>query len=208
MKMDDSQRTHANRRVVTRLAVVVLAMFGFGFALVPLYDVFCQVTGLNGKTGRIELEQALGDNVDTGRMVTVEFLATVNSELPWEFRPLVKKVRVHPGAITEVKYYARNLTADSITGQAVPSLAPGQAARYFNKTECFCFTRQTLGPRETRDMPLRFVVDPDLPAEVRTVSLSYTFYQAGNGAVGTNTQAGVLEELHDAAPGASPGSRL
>ncbi len=195
--MDASQRSRANRRVVTRLAVVVLAMFGFGFALVPLYDVFCQVTGLNGKTGRIELEQALSEKVDAERTVTVEFLATVNSELPWEFRPTVKKVKVHPGAVTEVKYYARNLTGNSITGQAVPSLAPGLAARYFNKTECFCFTQQTLGPREGRDMPLRFVVDPDLPAEVKTLSLSYTFYQAGNIAAGTNQQAGVLEELHD-----------
>jgi cytochrome c oxidase assembly protein subunit 11 len=206
--MDDSRRTHANRRVVTRLAVVVLGMFGFGFALVPLYDVFCQVTGLNGKTGRIELEQALSEKVDTERMVTVEFLATVNSELPWEFRPLVKKVRVHPGAVTEVSYHARNLNDHSVTGQAVPSLAPGLAARYFNKTECFCFTRQTLGPREARDMPLRFVVDPDLPAEIRTVSLSYTFYQAGNGEVVNNRQAGVLEELQDAAPGTSQESRL
>jgi cytochrome c oxidase assembly protein subunit 11 len=193
--MDDSSRAHANRRVVTRLAVVVLGMFGFGFALVPLYDVFCQVTGLNGKTGRIELEQALSDNVDTGRMVTVEFLATVNSELPWEFRPVVKKIRVHPGEVTEVSYHARNLNDHSVTGQAVPSLAPGLAAKYFNKTECFCFTRQTLGPREARDMPLRFVVDPDLPVDIRTVSLSYTFYQAVDGEGETNRQAGVLEQL-------------
>jgi len=206
--MDDAQRSHANRRVVTRLAVVVLAMFGFGFALVPLYDVFCQVTGLNGKTGRIELEQALSEKVDAGRTVTVEFLATVNSELPWEFRPAVKKVRVHPGAVTEVKYHARNLTENSVTGQAVPSLAPGQAARYFNKTECFCFTQQTLGPREGRDMPLRFVVDPDLPAEVKTLSLSYTFYQAGNIAAGTNQQAGVLEEWHDENQRTARGKRL
>ncbi len=208
--MNHAQRSHANRRVVTRLAVVVLGMFGFGFALVPLYDVFCQVTGLNGKTGRIGLEQALGEKVDIERMVTVEFLATVNSELPWEFRPVVKKVRVHPGAVTEVKYHARNLTGDFVTGQAVPSLAPGQAARYFNKTECFCFTRQTLGPRETRDMPLRFVVDPDLPAEIRTVSLSYTFYRTGNGGAGTNRQADALEELQGAAPGGGggQGSRL
>ena len=193
--MDDARRAHANRRVVTRLALVVLGMFGFGFALVPLYDVFCQVTGLNGKTGRIELEQALSDNVDTGRMVTVEFLASVNSELPWEFRPVVKRISVHPGEVTEVRYQARNLDAHSVTGQAVPSLAPGLAAKYFNKTECFCFTRQTLGPHEARDMPLRFVVDPDLPADIRTVSLSYTFYQAGDGDVGTNRQAGTLEEL-------------
>ncbi len=174
--MESRDLSTANRRIVTRLAVVVLAMFGFGFALVPLYDVFCQVTGINGKTGRIAVEEALTRKVDENRLVTVEFLATVNSDLPWDFRPLVRKVQVHPGEITEVKYYAGNRTGAAITGQAVPSLAPGLAAKYFNKTECFCFTRQTLGPNEGRDMPLRFVVDPDLPEDVRTVSLSYTFY--------------------------------
>ena len=199
--MHNTQRSHANRRIVTRLAVVVVAMFGFGFALVPLYDVFCKVTGLNGKTGRIELEQALSEKVDEQRLVTVEFLATVNSDLPWEFRPDVKKVRVHPGAVNEVRYFARNLTDAEVTGQAVPSLAPGLAAKYFNKTECFCFTQQTLGPREAREMPIRFVVDPDLPADVKTVSLSYTFYQVGNNAAGAGRQIGTIEELHDTAPG-------
>lgn len=198
--MDGTRRSLANRRIVTRLALVVVAMFGFGFALVPLYDVFCKVTGLNGKTGRIELEKALSEKVDEQRLVTVEFLATVSSDLPWEFRPVLRKVKVHPGAVTEVKYFARNLTGDTITGQAVPSLAPGLAARYFNKTECFCFTRQTLNPREAREMPLRFVVDPDLPAEIKTVSLSYTFYQSGNKATGARRQIGEIEELHGPAP--------
>jgi cytochrome c oxidase assembly protein subunit 11 len=133
--MESSDLSSANKRVVKRLAFVVLAMFGFGFALVPLYDVFC------------------------------------------EFRPMTRKVKVHPGEITQVKYLARNRTGHTTAGQAVPSLAPGLAARYFNKTECFCFTRQTLGPDESREMPLRFVVDPGLPEEVRTVSLSYTFFQ-------------------------------
>jgi cytochrome c oxidase assembly protein subunit 11 len=199
--MESTQRSLANRRLVTRLVVVVVVMFGFGFALVPLYDVFCKVTGLNGKTGRIELEKALSERVDAQRLVTVEFLATVSSELPWEFGPVVKKIKVHPGAVTEVKYFARNLTDSAITGQAVPSLAPGVAARYFNKTECFCFTQQTLGPREARKMPIRFVVDPDLPADVKTVSLSYTFYQAGTSAAGGGRQVGTIEELHDAPPG-------
>ena len=198
--MDSIQRSRANRRLVIRLAVVVVVMFGFGFALVPLYDVFCKVTGLNGKTGRIELEKALSEKVDEQRLVTVEFLATVSSDLPWEFGPVIKKVKVHPGAVTEVKYFARSLTDSAITGQAVPSLAPGLAAKYFNKTECFCFTRQTLGPREAREMPLRFVVDPDLPVNVKTVSLSYTFYQAGNNATGASRQVGTIEELHEAAP--------
>ena len=195
--MGSGDLSAANRRVVRRLAVVVLAMFGFGFALVPLYDVFCDVTGINGKTGRIAAEEALSRQVDEQRLVTVEFVATVNSDLPWEFRPLVRKIQVHPGEIREVNYFAQNRTNRTVAGQAIPSLAPGVAAKYFNKTECFCFTRQTLGPGEGRDMPLRFVVDPDLPAEVRTVSLSYTFYPAqGAAPAGTVSQeSGKLDSI-------------
>jgi cytochrome c oxidase assembly protein subunit 11 len=192
--MDSVDQSSANRRVVKRLAVVVVAMFGFGFALVPIYDVFCDITGINGKTGRIELEEALSQTVDAERMVTVEFLSSVNSDLPWDFKPTVKRVRVHPGEVTEVTYTARNLTGDPVAGQAVPSLAPGLAAKYFNKTECFCFTRQTLGPNEEKLMPLRFVVDPNLPEEIGTVSLSYTFYQARDGEPAVK-QAGTLESL-------------
>jgi len=176
--MKASDRKQANQRVVKRLGIAAVLMFGFGFAMVPLYDVFCDITGINGKTGRIEQEEALSQRVDEDRLVTVEFLATVHSELPWEFRPMVRKIKVHPGEITEVNYYARNKTDNLVAGQAVPSLAPGLAAKYFNKTECFCFTRQSLGPGEGKKMPLRFVVDPELPDNVRTVSLSYTFYQA------------------------------
>ena len=176
--MEENGRKQANQRIVRRLGIAAVAMFGFGFALVPLYDVFCDITGINGKTGRIELEEALSQKVDEERLVTVEFLATVNSDLPWEFRPMVRKIKVHPGEVTEVNYFARNKTENVVAGQAIPSLAPGLAAKYFNKTECFCFTRQTLGPGESKEMPLRFVVDPELPGNVRTVSLSYTFYQA------------------------------
>ena len=175
MKEDD--RKQANQRVVKRLGIAAVLMFGFGFAMVPLYDVFCDITGINGKTGRIAQEEALSQKVDEDRLVTVEFLATVHSDLPWEFRPMVRKIKVHPGEITEVNYYARNKTDKLVAGQAVPSLAPGLAAKYFNKTECFCFTRQALGPGEGKEMPLRFIVDPALPENVRTVSLSYTFYQ-------------------------------
>jgi cytochrome c oxidase assembly protein subunit 11 len=175
MKEDD--RKQANQRVVKRLGIAALLMFGFGFAMVPLYDVFCDITGINGKTGRIAQEEALSQVVDEDRLVTVEFLATVHSDLPWEFKPMVRKIKVHPGEITEVNYYARNKTDKLVAGQAVPSLAPGLAAKYFNKTECFCFTRQALGPGEGKEMPLRFIVDPALPENIRTVSLSYTFYQ-------------------------------
>lgn len=176
--MNSSERSSANRRVAKRLLVAALAMFGFGFALVPLYDVFCDITGINGKTGRLEREQALSSKVDEERMVTVEFLASVNGELPWDFKPTTRRIKVHPGAVTEVSYTARNRTAETVVGQAVPSVAPGLAAKYFNKTECFCFTRQTLGPEEEKEMPLRFVVDPELPEEIGTLSLSYTFFQA------------------------------
>ncbi|HYQ71426.1 MAG TPA: cytochrome c oxidase assembly protein [Gammaproteobacteria bacterium] len=204
--MDASERATANQRVVRRLLVAAVAMFGFGFALVPLYDVFCDITGINGKTGRIEAEAALSQRVDGNRTVTVEFLSSVRSDLAWDFRPAVKRVKVHPGEVTEVHYVARNRTGETIAGQAVPSLAPGLAAKYFNKTECFCFTRQTLGPNEEKLMPLRFVVDPDLPEEVGTVSLSYTFFHAESGEP-AGKQAGVIEELQDTA-GAASGAQL
>ena len=188
--MSTDGRKQANQLVVKRLGIAALLMFGFGFALVPLYDVFCDITGINGKTGRIELEEALSQKVDEDRLVTVEFLATVNSDLPWDFRPMVRKIKVHPGEVTEVNYFARNETDNLVVGQAVPSVAPGLAAKYFSKTECFCFTRQALGPGESKEMPLRFVVDPELPDEVRTVSLSYTFYQAKPDGSGSETSMG------------------
>jgi cytochrome c oxidase assembly protein subunit 11 len=196
--MENTERATANSRVVRRLLFAAVAMFGFGFALVPLYDVFCDITGLNGKTGRIEMEAALSQKVDAKRMVTVEFLSSVRSDLAWEFKPVVRRVKVHPGEVTEVNYLARNETGETVAGQAVPSLAPGLAAKYFNKTECFCFTRQTLGPNEEKLMPLRFVVDPELPEEIGTVSLSYTFFPAESGEP-AGKQAGVIEELQDTA---------
>ena len=175
--MDSRELTQANNRVVRRLGLVVLAMFGFGFALVPLYDIFCEVTGLNGKTGRIAAGEAQVLQVDTSREVTVEFVASVNSDLPWEIRPMVRRVKVHPGEVTEVKYSARNTTGRTVVGQAVPSLVPGLASKYFNKTECFCFTQQTLEAGEYKEMPLRFIVDPELPGDVHSVALSYTFFR-------------------------------
>ena len=183
----------ANRRLVSRLGMIVVAMFGFGFAMVPLYDVFCEVTGLNGKTGRIEAEAAMSQEVDTGREVTVEFVASINSDLPWEIKPLVRKIKVHPGEVTEVKYAARNLTGNTVVGQAVPSLVPGLASKYFNKTECFCFTQQALEAGEYKEMPLRFVVDPALPQDVKSVALSYTFFRMEAG--DKQQPAGGLEKI-------------
>lgn len=195
--MDVQDRATANSRVVKRLGLAAVLMFGFGFAMVPLYDVFCEVTGLNGKTGRMDIEDALTQVVDEDRLVTVEFLGLVHSDLPWDFKPMVKKIKVHPGEVTEVNYYATNTADNAVTGQAVPSVAPGQAAKYFSKTECFCFTRQLLEPGEGKEMPLRFVVDPALPENVKTLSLSYTFYQAEAVTEGeeTNPAAGSLDSI-------------
>ena len=167
----------ANRKTAARLAVVVLAMFGFGYALVPLYDVLCEITGLGGRTGVVEAS-ALDGAVDTSRTVKVQFLGTVSSRLPWEFRPTVASMEVHPGQVYETAYFAKNLSPAVTIGQARPSVAPSVASLHFNKTECFCFVEQEFAPGEGRDMPVRFVLSRDLPAEISTVTLSYTFFNS------------------------------
>lgn len=164
-----------------KLAVIPLLMFGFGFALVPLYDVFCDITGLNGKTGRIEASEIDPSGVDTSRTIEVRFLAQTNTGLPWTFEPLVKKMEVHPGQIYEAMYRVRSSSKDKTLGQAVPSVSPGQAAEYFNKTECFCFTQQELAGYETRDMPLRFIVGRGISDKVEQITLSYTFFSLDRG---------------------------
>lgn len=179
---------HANKRLVGKLLVITLAMFGFGFALVPLYDVFCQVTGLNGKTGRADDQAVQTSQVDTSRWVTVEFTGQVMNGLPWEFRPLQKRIRLHPGDAFTVKYYARNRSDERIAGQAVPSVSPGKAAAHFKKVECFCFTRQELKGGESREMPVRFLVERDLPNDVRILTLSYAFFNVEK-AQAKNTEA-------------------
>ncbi|MBT8446960.1 MAG: cytochrome c oxidase assembly protein [Gammaproteobacteria bacterium] len=167
-----------NRRLAIRLVTVAVMMFGFGYALVPIYNVLCEVTGLNGKTGRVSNAQAEAATIDRDRTVTVEFVTNVNSLLNWQFAPTVTHVQVHPGEITEVMFTATNRSSVEVTGHAVPSVAPGASARYFNKTECFCFTSQTLSAGETKDMPVRFIVDPALPDHIDVVTLSYTFFEA------------------------------
>ena len=173
-RRNSAQRTI--RRTGLKLAAVALGMFAFGYALVPLYNVICDVTGLNGKTGRVEAESS-GD-ADASRWVTVEFTGNSMSGLPWEFRPQQKTLRVHPGQTAVAYYEARNTAAEAITGQAVPSVAPNKAAMHFKKIECFCFSRQTLAAQEARQMPVRFVVDAKLPRDVHTVTLSYAFFNA------------------------------
>jgi cytochrome c oxidase assembly protein subunit 11 len=176
--IDPRARRAANRRLGTRLALISVAMFAFGYALVPLYDVFCDITGLNGKPGRIEAAAARSERVDRERLVNVEFVAYVNGELPWRFTPAQRRVQVHPGESRLIHYVVENPTDRPIVAQAVPSVAPTVASRYFDKTECFCFTQQTLQPGERREMPAIFVIDPDLPEGVGTVTLSYTFFAA------------------------------
>ena len=180
--MIDSTVLAANRRTVIKLVLATAVMFSFGYALVPIYNVFCAVTGLNGKTGRLTEAQAAALHPDETREITVEFVTNVDAQLPWDFKPLVKKVVVHPGVQTQVEFEVTNWSQSRIVGNAVPSVAPNTAARYFKKTECFCFTQQSLAAGETRTLPVRFIVDPRLPAEVAILSLGYTFFETPSSA--------------------------
>ncbi|MEM7563319.1 MAG: cytochrome c oxidase assembly protein [Pseudomonadota bacterium] len=159
-----------------KLTMIPLLMFGFGFALVPLYDVFCDITGLNGKTGRIAASEIDAAQIDTSRTIEVRFLANTNSGLPWSFEPVVKMMEIHPGQVYEAVYRVRSSSENATLGQAVPSVSPGLAAGHFNKTECFCFTKQELAGYETRDMPIRFVVGKDISESIEQITLSYTFF--------------------------------
>ena len=157
-----------------RLAVVALAMFGFGYALVPFYDAICSALGVNDFL-KADVRQA-NTQVDATRTVTVELDANAH-DLPWRFRPLVRHISVHPGELATVEYEIANVRNTPVTAQAVPSYGPALAAEHFRKIECFCFTQQTLAAGETRRMPVVFVVDPKLPKEVNTITLSYIFLE-------------------------------
>ena len=153
----------------------MVGMFGFGYLLVPLYDVFCDITGLNGKTANSAV--MVVEAPDESRWVTVEFMGSLNQSAPWEFRPTETSMQVRPGKAYLTNFYARSKVERDAVGHAVPSVAPGVAAKYFLKTECFCFEEQAFGPREEKEMPVRFVLDPDLPRHVDVVTLSYTFFE-------------------------------
>ena len=178
------QFKQSNKKSLRVMIVVVALMFGFGYALVPLYDLLCDITGLNGKTGRISATEVNRDITLAvtqhfslkDRWVTVQFISNTGPGLPWEFRPLVNKVRVRPGEQTVVEFVVRNTSNETITGQAVPSVVPSRAARHFKKIECFCFSNQQLKPGETKKMPVRFVVEPKLDKRVDTIVLSYMFF--------------------------------
>jgi cytochrome c oxidase assembly protein subunit 11 len=163
-------------RAVVRLALVVVGMFGFGFALVPLYDVFCDITGLNGKTGGRVTYDAAVIEVEEDRTVTVQFTANNNAGMSWQFHPMVNQVEVHPGELTEVKFYAHNPTGMTMIAQAVPSVVPFVAADYLHKTECFCFTQQSLAGGEEIEMPVMFYLDKAIPKDVTKLTLSYTLF--------------------------------
>jgi cytochrome c oxidase assembly protein subunit 11 len=163
-----------NRRLFTRLAIVALAMFGFGYALVPLYYRVCEALGLNA-LGEVAA-QPRNSQVDRARKVTIEFDANAHG-LAFRFRPLVNHVDVHPGELATVEYEVRNDQPVAVTAQAVPSYGPAIAANYFRKIECFCFTQQTLAPGESRRMPVVFVIDPKLPKDVTSIAISYTFFE-------------------------------
>ncbi len=157
-----------------KLFFVALGMFGFGYALVPLYDIFCEITGTGSSITRGTVEAA---RLDTSRTIKVEFTSHTEASLPWEFRPLQRSINVHPGQIVVVKYYARNLSGDSIVGRAVPSISPPRAKNHFVKIECFCFTEQELKAGEGKEMPVQFYIDTRVPEEVDTITLSYAFFE-------------------------------
>ena len=182
-QQDRREKNVANRRTIVLLSAVIVAMFGFGFALVPLYDMFCQAFGLNGKTG-VTTEQQVS-RVDESRLITVVFTGNTASDLPWEFRPQVAQMRVHPGAVAQTTFFTRNKADRDVIGRAIPSVDPGFAGPHFKKTECFCFTEQKLAAGEAKDMVVRFVVDPQLPKDVETITLSYSFFNAEKYAKGT-----------------------
>lgn len=192
MAQQDKPHT-SHGKLVRKLTVVVFAMFGFGFALVPMYNLVCDAFGLNGRfleiqdgtydasKGQVKGKQ-LAARRDTNRTITVQFTTTLNQNMDWEFKTMTHSLELHPGEIKQVKFFARNKTGKTVVAQAVPSVAPSKAVKYFTKMECFCFNQQTFQPGEAKEMPLVFVVDPDLPEDVQTITLGYTFFDTNKNA--------------------------
>lgn len=182
--MEKTDPRRSNRSLITGLVVMTAGSFAFGWALVPLYDVFCRLTGVGSAEAKAGPSSARESAADTTREVTIEFVADPASVGSYEFRPKVASMRIHPGKLYDTQFYARNLTAAASVAQAVPSISPGVAARYFHKTACFCFTPQRFDVGEGRDMPVRFIVDPQLPATVDRITLAYTFFDTTQSAAG------------------------
>lgn len=171
--------TKKHFKLVAWLSVIVLVMFAFGFALVPIYNSLCKSLGINGK---VSMQAAPYTHVVVARdrEVTVEFVATQSSSLPWVFHPKINKIKIHPGEVAKLSFYAENQSDHRMTVQAIPSVTPGIAAKYIKKTECFCFTQQTLNGHEGMEMPLLFHLDLDLPPQVKTLTLSYTLFDVSD----------------------------
>lgn len=180
----------SHRSLTAKLLLMVAGSFGFGFALVPLYDVLCDLTGIGNRQSLLQTADASTADADQTRTVTVEFIAMVPNDGAWEFRPQATEMRVHPGVLYETRFHARNLTSRGAVAQAVPSVTPVQAMRHFQKTECFCFTPQHFAAGEGRDMPVRFIVDRELPASVDRLTLAYSFYESVESAAGTAAVVG------------------
>ena len=170
---DDLQQKNA--KLVKKLVFIVFAMFGFGYALVPIYDVFCDIAGINGKTSE-KAEQEVEYKIDLSREMTIEFITSLNESAPMEFNSETNKMKIHPGQYYTVNFYAENKTEKKMVARAIPSVSPGLAAEYLKKTECFCFSEQTFEPHEKKSMPVRFVIDPELPERYKTITLAYTFF--------------------------------
>jgi cytochrome c oxidase assembly protein subunit 11 len=180
--MSSDAEKRAVKLTVGKMTLLAIAMFAFCFfVLPPLYNLFCEVTGLNGKTSS-KPYSAVSSGVDSSRTVRVKFIATKNINMPWEFEPSVYSIDVHPGEAAITHFVAQNPTGQYMAGQAVPSMVPKNAIDYFHKTECFCFNQQILAPGETADLGLQFIVDQDLPKAVKTITLSYTLFDVSEAA--------------------------
>lgn len=182
-KRETNSARKLNGQMLGKLLVIAVMMFGFGYALVPIYKKICEITGVNLLTPKTsEAEDGIRNTqVDKSRTITIEFDA--NAQGPWRFRPTVASMQVHPGEMAQVIYEVVNTQARSVDAQAIPSYAPQQASAHFKKMECFCFNQQTLGPNEAKQMPVVFYIDPALPKDVKTITLSYTFFEI-NGKAG------------------------
>ncbi len=172
----ESELKNKNRQLITKLLIGTVLMFGFGFALVPLYDVMCKTLGINGKTNEVAAIQPATMQIDESRIIRVQFMAHVSNGMPWKFAPQVTHMDVHPGQVIQTAFLANNLSGDELVGQAVPSVSPGLGATYFNKIECFCFNQQPLSAKADAEMPLIFYIEPDIPDSIHTLTLSYTLY--------------------------------
>jgi cytochrome c oxidase assembly protein subunit 11 len=176
--VDRAALQRANKKLAWKLVLVSVFFAGFGFALVPLYDVLCRVTGINGRTNAVAEAASPNTQVDVKRWVTVEFLSHTMPGVGLDFAPEQFSMRVHPGEVVHTNYVVKNTTQQAFVGQAVPSVSPAVAAPYFQKIECFCFSQQTVKAGETRTMPVVFVVKPEIDPDLGTVTLSYTFFEA------------------------------